>query len=146
MSAVLAFAHRGVPCAIPAAQARAVDVRIAPEEQAKLWEGEACAHARAIEAEAGDGTIWVGCADPRLVELPEGAALGLSPLLRGILAALPHVVGLSVLNGSPTWLVDLARYRLESVAVRSRTASSDESVAVRERAAPLAPPRTTSER
>jgi hypothetical protein len=111
MSAVLAFAHRGVPCAIPAVQARAVDIRVAPADQAALWEGEPFDHARAIEAETCDGPVWFGCVDPRLLDLPEGTALALSPLLRGILGGLPHVVGLSMLDGRHLWLVDLARYR-----------------------------------
>ena len=111
MSAVLSFAHRGVPCAIPAAQATAVDVRVAPDAQAALWDGEALAHGRAIAAQTEDGTIWVGCADPRIVDLVEGDVLALSPLLRRILGSLPHVVGLSMLEGRATWLVDLSRYR-----------------------------------
>jgi hypothetical protein len=112
MSAVLAFAHQGVPCAIPASQAKAVDVRVPPEAQSSLWQGSApLAHARAIEAETAQGMVWVGCADPRLVELPEGTALALPPLLRRILGGLPHVVGLSTLEGRNTWLVDLTRFR-----------------------------------
>jgi hypothetical protein len=111
MSAVLSFAHRGVPCAIPAVQAAAVDVRVAPETQASLWDGEALAHGRAIAAQSDDGMIWVGCADPRIVDLPEGDVLALSPLLRRLLSSLPHVVGLSMLEGRPTWLVDLSRFR-----------------------------------
>ncbi len=110
MTTVVQFEHRGIECAIPAAQARAVDVRPPDGALTDLWEGSGATHARAMEVRVRDGGVWIGCGSPRLCDLPKTDAVGLSPLLRRILAALPHVVGLADLGGKHTWLVDLDRF------------------------------------
>ncbi len=110
MTTVVQFEHHGLSCAIPAAQARAVDVRVPEEVLTPLWEGQSTTHARAIEAHVKEGRMWIGCGAPQLRHLPKSSALGLPPLLRRILAPLPHVVGMAMLDGCHTWLVDLERF------------------------------------
>jgi hypothetical protein len=110
MTTVVQFEHRGHACAIPASQARAVDAGVTDVDLTPLWEGRGTSYGRAIEFRAKDGGMWIGCGEPKLCELPRASAMELPPLLRRILASLPHVVGMAILDGRHTWLVDLERF------------------------------------
>lgn len=110
MTTVVQFEHHGLACAIPAAQARAIDVRVPAGSLTSLWEGrQQVDHLRAIEAKTSGEDIWIGCMKPQLVDLPASEAIALLPVLRRILASLPHVVGMATIEGENTWLVDVTR-------------------------------------
>lgn len=110
MTAVVLFSHGGFDCAVPASQARAVDTRGLDAPLVPLFGEHSTPYSRALELCTTQGPVYVGCGAPRLFNFPAEEALALTPVLRGALRLVPHVVGLATLEGRNTLLVDLDRF------------------------------------
>ena len=113
---VLRTSHRGIVCALPADQVLgAVDdvagqmLQLWPEPAARGMPQAADTDGRVLMVATSAGSRPLRCLEPKLVELPAGAAQRLSPVLKGVLG-LPHVVGWMELDGELVWLVDLMRW------------------------------------
>jgi len=115
------MSHGGIRCGIPSTQIVASRPVTAESRGVALWPERDPVSAgleRLFELTTPEGPQLVRGGEVRVIQLLPDAIRAISPFLRHFMT-LPHVVGLSEVDGEVVWLVDARRFRSSSPASSS---------------------------
>jgi len=113
MVEVVCMSHGGIRCGIPSTQIVALHAVTSETEVVALWPEHDPASAgleHFFELTTPEGPRLVRGGGMRVIQLAPDAIRAISPFLRHFMT-LPHVVGLSEVDGEVVWLVDAKRFR-----------------------------------
>ena len=119
------MSHGGIRCGIPSTQIVAFRPVSAECDVVSLWPEHDPASAgleHFFELTTPEGPRLVRGRGVRVIQLVPDAIRTISPFLRHFMT-LPHVVGLSEVDGEVVWLVDAKRFRSSSSQSSSSQAS-----------------------
>jgi hypothetical protein len=116
MVEVVCISHGGIRCGIPSTQIAAFRPVSVECEAVSLWPEHSSASTgleHFFELLTPEGPRLVRGRGVRVIQLQPDAIRAISPFLRHFMT-LPHVVGLSEVDGEVVWLVDAKRFRAPS--------------------------------
>jgi hypothetical protein len=116
MVEVVCMSHGGIRCGIPSTQIVAFHPVTSECEAVSLWpehDPKSTGLEHFFELTTPEGPRLVRGRGVRVIQLSPDAIHTITPFLRHFMT-LPHVVGLSEVDGEVVWLVDAKRFRASS--------------------------------